>query len=233
MKQYKILDVSVDELTYQEIIKKLNESNSRVIISSVNPEITLKCESDKILRDFINNSDFRIADGAGIVFAVKKIYKKNIDRITGIDLMTEIIKNYANKKVFLYGAKPKVAEQVKELLNKKYNSLIVGTVDGYEKDQNKIINEINDSRAEILFVGLGCPKQEYWIYENQYKLENVKLLMGVGGSFDVLSGNVKRAPVIIQKINLEWLYRLIKQPKRIFRQTALAKYVIKIYRFKR
>ena len=125
----------------------------------------------------------------------------------------------------MYGAKEETIKKAKENLEIKFpNIQIVGTINGYEKDNDKIIKAINKSKADIVFVALGSPKQEYWITENMNKV-NAKIFQGVGGSFDVFSGNIKRAPKWMQKIGLEWLYRLIKEPKRIFRQIKLVKFL--------
>lgn len=127
--------------------------------------------------------------------------------------------------MFLYGAKKEVISKAKEKLTEKYKNIqIVGTIDGYEKDNDKIIKEINNSKADIVFVALGSPKQEYWITENMDKT-CAKVFQGVGGSFDVISGNIKRAPMWAQKHGFEWLYRLIKEPKRIFRQAKLVNFL--------
>lgn len=132
--------------------------------------------------------------------------------------------NY-NSKIFLYGAKPEVAEDTKKQLEKKYIGInIVGVCDGYISEEEAIEN-IKKVNPDILFIGLGSPKQEEFIVNNKSKLKSVKILMPVGGSFDVISNNLKRAPKWIIKINLEWLYRLIKQPKRIFRQVKLLKFI--------
>ena len=112
--------------------------------------------------------------------------------------------------------------QVNALKEKYPNIKIVGTINGYEKDNKKIIDKINKSKADIIFVALGSPKQELWITENMDKL-CVKVYQGVGGSFDVFSGNIKRAPKWMQNCGLEWFYRLLKEPKRIFRQIKLDK----------
>ncbi len=233
MENYNVITLQVNNLTYDSIIDYIKSSKKRLVISSVNPEIVLQCEKDSVLTRVINNSDLKIADGIGIVFTLKLLYKKNVERITGIDLFEKILKSdLKSKRIFLYGSAPGVAMMAQDKLNEKYGCNIVKAIDGYEQDNEKIINEINNSLADLVFVGLGCPKQEKWIEENKDKLPNVSLLMGVGGSFDVLSGNIKRAPLFIQKIHLEWLYRLLKQPKRIIRQLSLITFVIKVLKNK-
>ncbi len=231
--EYKVLDVFVDELQYNDIIDYISNTTSQIVVSSVNPEIILKCQEDNALRNIINSSQLRIADGIGTVWAVNKLHKKNLERITGIDLLENILKSpLKNKKIFFYGAQEGVAKRAMIRLNSMYECNIVGEMNGYEHNNEKVLQSINESDAEIVFVGLGCPKQELWIDANKSKLPNVKLLIGVGGSFDVLSGSVKRAPKAVQNLKLEWLYRLFKQPKRFVRQLSLVKYVFTIFRNK-
>ena len=139
--------------------------------------------------------------------------------------------NYS-AKIFLYGAKQEIVEKAAIELKAKYPKInIVGTCNGYE-DEEKAIEEIQKSKADIVFVGLGSPKQEEFIIKNKEKLETVKIIMPVGGSFDVISKSKKRAPKWMIKCNIEWLYRLIQEPKRIFRQTKLIKYIFLILRNK-
>lgn len=228
MEKYQILNVEVDNLTYSSIIEYINNTSQLTIISSVNPEIVLSSQNDEVLAKVINNSSLRIADGIGVVWAVKRNYNKVVERITGIDLMEEILKSNLNsKRIFLYGSAPGVSEAAMKNLNEKHNCNIVGYIDGYS-DNDTVVAKINESKAQIIFVGLGCPRQEKWIEENKAKLLDVEVLMGVGGSFDVFSGNIKRAPQLIQKLHLEWLYRMVKQPKRIFRQVSLISFVLKV-----
>ncbi|MBE3570325.1 MAG: WecB/TagA/CpsF family glycosyltransferase, partial [Bacillales bacterium] len=131
--------------------------------------------------------------------------------------------------VFLYGAKEEVVSKAKENLERQIPGLVIsGYENGYVQDQSALIQKINNSKAVLLFVALGSPKQELWIREHMNELKHVKVFQGVGGSFDVYSGMVKRAPAFFRKAGLEWLYRLIKEPKRIKRQMALPKFVIKV-----
>ncbi len=230
MDSYKVLSLNVDKLTYKSAVDMLTATDQTVVISSVNPEISLMCNNNIELRNFINSSTLKIADGIGTVLAIKHRYKVIVERITGIDLMEKIlISELGKKKIFLYGSKPNIARQAMNNLNKQYECNIVDVCDGYIRDNNLLIEQINMSQAQILFVGLGCPKQELWIRDNMSQLSNIKIFMSVGGSFDVFAGSIKRAPQFIQKIHLEWLYRLVKQPSRIVRQMQLVKFVLMIY----
>lgn len=225
-----ILGVEVSPLSYEDLKRNIEgdiENNKKSFIVAINPEKILKARKDEYLKELLNNATYEIPDGIGVIYA-SKLRKGNIKtRITGIDSMEMLCKLSEEKKykIFMYGAKEETIKKAKENLEIKFpNIQIVGTINGYEKDNDKIIKAINKSKADIVFVALGSPKQEYWITENMNKV-NAKIFQGVGGSFDVFSGNIKRAPKWMQKIGLEWLYRLIKEPKRIFRQIKLVKFL--------
>lgn len=147
--------------------------------------------------------------------------------------MDKILKycNSTKKSIYLFGGKPDVAKEACENIEIEYpNIKIAGFSDGYYKDKDeelKIIDKINEVKPDILFVALGAPKQEKWIYEYR-KILNTKVAMGVGGSVDVWAGKVKRAPEVFSKLGLEWLYRLIKEPSRIGRMMSLPKFLFKI-----
>lgn len=230
MNKEEILKVNVSVTSYDDLEKSIIkdiESNKKSFIVAINPEKILKARKDEKLKNLLNNATYEIPDGIGVIYA-SKLRKGNIKtRITGIDSMEMLCKLSEEKKykIFMYGAKEETIKKAKENLEIKFpNIQIVGTINGYEKNNDKIINAINKSKADIVFVALGSPKQEYWITENMDKV-SAKIFQGVGGSFDVFSGNIKRAPKWMQKIGLEWLYRLIKEPKRIFRQIKLVKFL--------
>lgn len=230
MNKENILGVDVSPLSYEDLKKNIEkdiENNKKSFIVAINPEKILKARKDEKLKELLNNATYEIPDGIGVIYA-SKLRKGNIKtRITGIDSMEMLCKLSEEKKykIFMYGAKEETIKKAKENLEIKFpNIQIVGTINGYEKDNDKIISSINKSNADIVFVALGSPKQEYWITENMDKV-SAKIFQGVGGSFDVFSGNIKRAPKWMQKIGLEWLYRLIKEPKRIFRQIKLVKFL--------
>ena len=147
--------------------------------------------------------------------------------------MPEICQIAAQKGrgVFLFGASPDVNESVAAELVKRYPTIaIAGRQHGYVKDNEmeEVVNRINDSGAQVLFIALGSPRQEQWMGAHMRKLKQVRVLQGVGGTFDVLAGRVKRAPPLFLRLNLEWLYRLLAQPQRILRQTALPRFVYRV-----
>lgn len=232
-----ILGVNVSVTSYNELKKYIEEdikNNKKSFIVAINPEKILKAREDEKLKDLLNSADYQIPDGIGVVYASKLKKGKIKSRITGIDCMEMLCREANDKgyKIFLYGAKKDIIKEAKKRLEEKFENIkIVGAIDGYEKNNDKIIKEINKSKADIIFVALGSPKQENWILENKDKV-CIKIFQGVGGSFDVISGNIKRAPIWMQKIGLEWLYRLIKEPKRIFRQIKLVKFLVLVL-FKR
>ena len=232
-----ILGVKVNTENYDELIKKLFQridNNEKSLVVAINPEKLMKAKEDQSLKDLLNRAEFQIPDGIGVILA-SKLNKGNIkSRVTGIDMMDRIVREAARtrKSIFLYGAKPGVAEQAAEALQFIYPSLIVaGTQDGYEKDNEVVKNKINEAKPDILFVAMGSPRQEEWIEANRDQL-HPSLYQGVGGSFDVLAGNIKRAPEFFQKTGLEWFYRLAKEPSRIQRQMVLPKFLLETLKSK-
>ena len=173
-----------------------------------------------------------IPDGAGVVLASKIVNSPLVEKIAGVDFGIEIIKMCSEKgmSLFIMGGKPGVAQAAMKNLSVSFPTLsIAGTCDGYfEKngsENDQVIDEINKSGADVLFVCLGSPAQEKWVYENLHRIKGAKIICCLGGSVDVYAGNVKRAPRFFIKMNLEWLYRLIKQPKRLPRMMCLPKYI--------
>ena len=213
----KILGFDVSTDNSKNIVKKIFSTDGKVFVVNINPLIILDHYKDEEKKEIFNQQIIQIPDGEGIILA-SKLKGGNINkRIAGIDMMLEICKASGKykKSIFLYGAKEKVAEMAKNNLEKKYKDInIVGTISGYTLEKD-VIKAINKSKAEIIFVALGSPKQEDFIIRNMNKLKYAKIFVPVGGSFDVISGNLKRAPKIIQKLKLEWLYRMILEPKRI------------------
>lgn len=230
MNKEKILNFNVSTITQQNLLNKIFSdyiNNIKNFIVNINPEIIINNYKNKIFIENLNKQNYQIPDGIGIVWASKKLNGNIKNRITGIDLMQKICEKSINykAKIFLYGSNVDIAEKAKIELEKKYPGiLIVGTCNGFV-DEQTAIKKINKSQADILFVGLGAPKQENFIINNMNNLDNIKIFMPVGGSFDVISKTIKRAPNWIIKINLEWLYRLFKQPMRLFRQIKLFKFV--------
>ncbi|WP_338655006.1 WecB/TagA/CpsF family glycosyltransferase [Sporosarcina psychrophila] len=229
-----ILGVQVNTENYDELIPKVFrniEDKKKSLVVAINPEKLMKAKEDPGLKALLNRAEFQIPDGIGVIIA-SKLKKGSISsRITGIDMMDRIVREAARtgRAVFLYGAKPGVADKAAQQLKQTYPDLIVaGTQDGYESDTSKVLETINKAKPDILFVAMGSPKQEQWIEQHRDNLHPT-LYQGVGGSFDVLAGNVKRAPAAFQKMGAEWLYRLLKEPSRLKRQMNLPKFLFEVF----
>ncbi len=228
-----ILGVKIDKITAADALKKAEELVRTEGVSAIftpNPEIVMAGYEDPAFCEILNSADICTPDGIGVVYASRMLKDPVPERVAGYDLTCALLDSISKtgEGVFLFGAKPGVAETAKENLQKKYTGLVVsGTHDGYfkEEESDGIVEEINNSGAKLLLVCLGAPKQEKWIAANRDKLK-VNLCMGVGGAIDVFAGNVKRAPDIFIKLNLEWLYRFCKQPSRFKRFGALPKFMI-------
>lgn len=227
-----ILGVNVDRVTFEAALKAAKEyldgSTPRAIYTP-NSEIIMAAYRDERYRNTLNNADMVIPDGIGVVYGAKILKKPLYGRVTGYDLSCALLE-HAGKcgmRVFLYGGKPGIAEIAAEKIHKKYNVTIAGTENGYLKDDSGVPDKIRASRADMVLVCLGFPRQEYWIEENKEKT-GAKVLIGAGGSIDAFAGTVKRAPVFFQKANLEWLYRLLKQPSRAKRMLELPRFAIKV-----
>lgn len=221
---------SMDEVL-EEIDGIILEGTPSFIVA-INPEKIMKSQKDEKLRKMLNSARVQIADGVGIVLVSRLLGGKIRERVTGIDLMQNIIKK-ANEKgyrVYLLGAKPGIAEEASHVLKERYSNLeVVGTRDGYFENEDEVVEHIKSKSPDILFVAMGSPKQEYWITRNMDRL-GVPLIMGVGGSYDVICGNVKRAPEWMCKIGLEWFHRLINEPWRYRRMTSLPKFLFEALR---
>lgn len=221
-----IMGVGFDSLTKAEAAEKafsLMEERRAAYVVTPNPEIVMLCNNDPEMMEATLMADLVIPDGIGVIYGAKILSRPLKERIPGIELATELISRLPekNKSVFLFGAKPGVAEKAAQELQKKYPGLkVCGTENGYFSDDAPIIEKINAAAPDLLLVCLGAPKQEKWMFANTGSL-NVGLMMGLGGVLDVFAGVVQRSPESWNRLGLEWLYRLIKQPSRIKRMIKL------------
>lgn len=192
---------------------------------AINPEKIITALDDKETMDALLGATLRYADGIGVSYVMGKKQQSKVTRIPGCDLWQEVMRNAASKNipVFLVGAKPHVIAATKQKLE-SWGVNVVGCQDGYFSEQQQVIEQIKQSGAKIVTVALGSPKQEKFIFDCKKSLPDA-FYMGVGGTYDVFTGNIKRAPVLWQKLHLEWFYRLASQPSRLFRQTKLIRYV--------
>lgn len=240
MKSVNILGVSVSDISKSEAlaqVKNFLASPHQHYIVTPNPEIALKAAADHALRRILNHADLALPDGFGLKIAAVILGQKLHHRVTGVDFMhlVAVLAEAEQWPVFLLGGlNEKIAEQAAWHLRYRYKKLkIVGYASGgvvefrhgrWQTSDAKLIARINQSRAKIIFVGFGCPKQEKWIFQNLDKLPLVKLAMTVGGALDFLAGERKRAVYVVRRLGLEWLWRLIIEPsrfKRIWNATAV------------
>ncbi|WP_299244509.1 WecB/TagA/CpsF family glycosyltransferase [uncultured Aquimarina sp.] len=205
----------------------------------VNAGKIVALQKDLELCKSVNEADIINADGQAVVWAAKFLGKPIKERVAGIDLMENLVleayKN--NHKVFFFGAKEEVVKRVVEIYTQKYSSdIIAGYRNGYfdKNEETSIAQEIADSKANILFVAISSPTKENFLYHNKDVLSKVNFTMGVGGSFDVVAGLVKRAPVWMQNIGLEWFYRFVQEPKRMWKRYLVgnSKFIFLVFKEK-
>lgn len=228
------LGINVSPLTYKGIIDDLRTrmaQGEQSTIIAVNPEKVMTAQRDPQVKELINGSTYQIADGVGILLAAKLKGGNITSRVTGVDMMASLLEFAAQEghPVYFYGAKePVVTKAISNIQNSYPDIQVAGYTNGYEKDEQALVDKIHQSGAKIIFVALGSPKQELWIRRNMSKLPNIQVFQGVGGSFDVFSGTVKRAPAGFRKLGLEWLYRLLSSPSRFKRQLNLPIFLFKV-----
>lgn len=221
-----VLGVGFDDLTMDDAVElalTLIENGKKSYVVTPNPEIVWLCRHDRGLKEIIAQADIVLPDGIGVVYGSKILGRALKGKVAGTDFAEKLIEKLARsgKSVYLFGAKPGVAEAAAEKLKSKYSGLIIaGTTDGYFKEDGPIIARINAAKPDFLMVCLGAPKQECWMAANLDKL-NIGLMAGLGGSIDVFAGTVARAPLSWQNLHLEWLHRLLREPRRITRMIKL------------
>lgn len=227
-----ILGVLIDNLDYNQAVTRVEEfladknKDRKYYIVTPNPEFIIASLKDKEFKRVLNKADLAIPDGVGLILANRGLK----GRVTGIDLMDRICKMAAEKgyKIGLLGGRDKISTKCAKVLQERYPRLDIGFVaSGGEFDMKGNGLDLKIPRLDILFVAFGQVKQEMWIDKNLQNIP-VKVAMGVGGAFDYISGEVPRAPVWIQKVGFEWLFRLIFQPWRIKRQFALLQFIWKV-----
>lgn len=228
-----ILGITVDEYSMQETIEKICQAVEKkqvaIRVVTANPEMIYASGKDQHLKKLINSADIITADGVGVVWAARYLGTPIQERVTGIDLVQALFPAADKHKwrIFFLGGKPGVAERAGNQVARKYPGIRWEESHGYfdSEEEGHLIERIRCFQPDILLVGLGAPRQEYWIAEH-YELATVSV--GVGGSFDALAGNVVRAPKRVQDYKIEWLYRLWKEPWRWKRQSILPRFVIKV-----
>lgn len=225
-----ILGIDFSKLNLKETVdlidRKISEYNNKIFhLITVNPEIAIQIQEDEELKKISLEADLITPDGVGIVLASKLKRNPVPERVTGYDLLLETLKvgNRKRWSFYLLGSDEKVNRNAAEYIEKRYpNVKIAGRHNGYfkEEENSEIIRKIKKSNSDILIVALGSPLSDKWIYRNKNNL-NAKVVFGVGGSLDVITGKVKETPKVWKKLNLEWLHRRITQPSRKERQKKL------------
>ena len=221
------------EIVLEQIIKGLASNQDFAHVVSLNPENLVQSVKDPQFKQIILEAKYTINDGVGIVLASRILNGGFVPRMTGVDLMENIIFEASKEslRVLLIGGKPKLAEQLADCYNQSYPASKFKGIAGFrdvrtpsQNERKEVLSIVAAMRPQLIFVAFGSPEQEKWIYENRASLQGITCI-GVGGSFDFLGGVVTRAPRLIRRLGLEWLYRLIKQPWRWRRQLRLLEFM--------
>lgn len=220
------MGIPLDSLSMQETVSLIDESiksNKHINHVVINAGKVVAMQKNPQLLESVVSCDIINADGQSIVWAARFLGLKLRERVAGVDLMQELVQlaSLMKYKCFFLGAKPEVVESVVEKYTQKYGlSIIAGYRDGYftPEEEIDVARQISESGAQLLFVAMSSPRKENFLYNNREILAGVNFTMGVGGTFDVIAGFTKRAPAWMQKVGLEWLFRLIQEPKRMWKR---------------
>ncbi len=230
-----IMGLQFDNITMEEALdaaKALLQGEHAARVVTPNAEIAYEALHDENMRTLLNSAELMLPDGAGVVLASKILKTPLKQKVAGVDFADGLlgVLETTGQSLYLLGSKPGIGELAAQKMMQKHPRLrIAGIADGYFQDEAPVIDKINASGADVLFVCLGAPKQEQFMARHQ-KVLHVKLMAGLGGTLDSFAGTVKRAPKWMIRLNLEWLYRLIKEPKRFKRMLRLPKYLWAVVR---
>lgn len=227
-----ILSIPICNVTMEEAVSfafKCIDEGKAASIATANAEMVMRAQSDDELKDILQHADLVTPDGAGVLWAAEQQHMQFKERVTGVDLACSLLKEAAARQtaVYFFGGAEGIAAKAAENIQQQIGKLnMVGTHSGFFSvdEEQEIIEKIRSGGTRILLVALGVPKQEKWIRDHLYELGPC-ICMGVGGTFDVLSGKSERAPKWMQQHRLEWLYRLLKEPTRFKRMLALPRFV--------
>ena len=229
-----ILGVPFVHATRSQFVDQLQHhinAEQKAFVITANPEIVMKANEEPSYMKVVEQATYVTADGIGVVKAAKLLNKPLPERVAGYDVMMDLLQlaDRHQHRVYLLGARQETLEKAERNVGKQFPQLkIVGSHNGFfDWKSRHIQQEIAEKRPDLIFVALGVPRQENWIAENIHQFDK-GVFVGVGGSFDVIAGTVKRAPEIWQRMNLEWFYRLLKQPSRFGRMMALPRFAFKI-----
>lgn len=225
-----VMGLKFDSMTMDEALSRaeaLLRGDKAAYVVTPNAEIAYEALHDGQLREMLNGADLMLPDGAGVVLASKLLRTPVKQKVAGVDFAAGLlgILERNGQSLYLLGGKPGIGELAAQKMLEAHPQLrIAGIADGYFRDEAPVIEKINASGADALFVCLGAPKQERFMVQHQQEL-HVHLMAGLGGSLDAFAGTVQRAPAWMIRLNLEWLYRLIREPKRFRRMLRLPKYL--------
>lgn len=232
-----ILHIPVEEETKESVLEKIKKyvgkTDEFVHVVSLNPEIMVETTQNQLFKKVVETAQIRIIDGVGIALAGQILGKKVGERLTGVDMVDELVRYaaYAERPVLLIGGRDKIAERLAECYSRKYPSGRFLGIQGYKnksdrtkEEDEKIFSIVAEMAPQIVFASFGSPWTEIWLYQNRERFKGA-VCASVGGAFDYLSGEVKRPPVWIRKMGIEWLWRLITQPWRWRRQLKLVTFI--------
>lgn len=237
---HEVLDVKIAAITMKEAVffcEEMTETGKPHIVLTANAEMLMLARKHAGLLRCLKEADLVVADGAGILWAGDVLGTPFPERVTGADLSKCLLSEAAERHwpVYFLGGAPGVAKQAAENFAASHSGFpIAGTHDGFfdETEERKILQAIRTAGTKILLVGMGVPKQELWLFRHKEELSGV-LAVGVGGVFDIMAGNLRRAPLWMQRHRLEWAYRLWQQPSRLGRMMALPKYMRAVKQWKK
>ena len=225
--------LKIDQQGFVQLMAERIEKKEKTFVITANPEIVMQANENPELMKYIEKSTYVSADGIGVVKAAKIFGAELPGRVTGYDTMMALLGSGKPYKIYLLGAQEETLQKTIENIKRDFPHIdIVGARNGFfDWSNNDIAEEVKALQPDLMFLALGVPRQEKWIYEHIDGFSH-GVFIGVGGSFDVIAGTVKRAPVFWQKLNLEWLYRLLSQPTRWRRMLSLPRFALKVFGMK-
>lgn len=229
-----ILGVTVHKVTQQESLSRIEElihSGGSHLVVTLGTEMVMTAQRNSRFREIVNSASLAIPDGGGLVWASRRLKNPLPEKVAGIELLESICRVSEKKrwKIFLLGGEPGIAEAAAQNLRKRFPDVpLAGTHHGYFREE-EILPILNSAQPQILFAGLGSPRQELWLHEHLASLK-IPVGIGIGGSLDVFAGKLRRAPLWMRNFNLEWLYRFFQEPKRFQRILNIPFFMGKIYR---
>lgn len=234
-----ILGIPVHAVSLEKTLEVLDqaiEAGTRMRIVTLNPEMIMGAQTDQRLARAICGADLTVPDGVGVVWAMRWKGIKGQIRIAGVDLIENLLDRRRHRhkqrlKLFLLGGRPGVASEAGERMKLRWPFVeVVGSRHGYfsVEDNEEVLQEVNNADPDLLLVGMGLPKQELWLAEHWERL-HVKLAVGIGGGLNLWAGRIKRAPQLVRRMGLEWLFRTFHEPQRITRLKALPRFVLEVF----